>query len=351
MDPLKIDTVRLSEAGDALVIIDQTLLPNEVRYLRLRETEDICEAIRMLRVRGAPAIGVAAAFGAYLAARFAPDEQLEGSFLAACDALAASRPTAVNLFWALDRMRRAYAAVRGGEPGEIRRALRREAQAIMDEDIEISRSIGRCGLELLRPGMGILTHCNAGTLATAKYGTALAPVYAALEAGLEGLRVYCDETRPLLQGARLSAFEMVSAGVDTTLLCDNMASSLMKSGKVDIIFVGCDRVARNGDAANKIGTSGVAILAAHYGIPFYVCAPSSTMDPAIASGAEIPIEFRDGSEVTELWYAKRMAPEGVGVYNPAFDVTEAGLITGIITERGMVRAPFEAGFRELGLLG
>lgn len=351
MDPLKIDTVRLSEAGDALVIIDQTLLPNEVRYLRLRETEDICEAIRMLRVRGAPAIGVAAAFGAYLAVRFAPDEQLEGSFLAACDALAASRPTAVNLFWALDRMRRAYAAVRGGEPGEIRRALRREAQAIMDEDIEISRSIGRCGLELLRPGMGILTHCNAGTLATAKYGTALAPVYAALEAGLEGLRVYCDETRPLLQGARLSAFEMVSAGVDTTLLCDNMASSLMKSGKVDIIFVGCDRVARNGDAANKIGTSGVAILAAHYGIPFYVCAPSSTIDPAIASGAEIPIEFRDGSEVTELWYAKRMAPEGVGVYNPAFDVTEAGLITGIITERGMVRAPFEAGFRELGLLG
>ena len=351
MDPLKIDTVRLSEAGDALVIIDQTLLPNEVRYLRLRETEDICEAIRMLRVRGAPAIGVAAAFGAYLAARFAPDEQLEGSFLAACDALAASRPTAVNLFWALDRMRRAYAAVRGGEPGEIRRALRREAQAIMDEDIEISRSIGRCGLELLRPGMGILTHCNAGTLATAKYGTALAPVYAALEAGLEGLRVYCDETHPLLQGARLSAFEMVSAGVDTTLLCDNMASSLMKSGKVDIIFVGCDRVARNGDAANKIGTSGVAILAAHYGIPFYVCAPSSTIDPAIASGAEIPIEFRDGSEVTELWYAKRMAPEGVGVYNPAFDVTEAGLITGIITERGMVRAPFEAGFRELGLLG
>ena len=351
MDPLKIDTVRLSEAGDALVIIDQTLLPNEVRYLRLRETEDICEAIRMLRVRGAPAIGVAAAFGAYLAARFAPDEQLEGSFLAACDALAASRPTAVNLFWALDRMRRAYAAVRGGEPGEIRRALRREAQAIMDEDIEISRSIGRCGLELLRPGMGILTHCNAGTLATAKYGTAFAPVYAALEAGLEGLRVYCDETRPLLQGARLSAFEMVSAGVDTTLLCDNMASSLMKSGKVDIIFVGCDRVARNGDAANKIGTSGVAILAAHYGIPFYVCAPSSTIDPAIASGAEIPIEFRDGSEVTELWYAKRMAPEGVGVYNPAFDVTEAGLITGIITERGMVRAPFEAGFRELGLLG
>lgn len=349
MDPLAIDTVKLS--GDALVIIDQTLLPNEVKYLSLRETPEICEAIRLLRVRGAPAIGVAAAFGAYLAAYYAPDAELESTFFAACDMLAASRPTAVNLFWALDRMRRAYEKASSETPDEIRSALRREAQAVMDEDIEISRNIGRYGLELLRPGMGILTHCNAGTLATAKYGTALAPVYAALEEGIDGLRVYCDETRPLLQGARLSAFEMVSAGVDTTLLCDNMASSLMKSGKVDIIFVGCDRVARNGDAANKIGTSGVAILAAHYGIPFYVCAPSSTIDPAIATGAEIPIEFRDGAEVTELWYKKRMAPEGVGVYNPAFDVTDAGLITGIITERGLVRAPFEEGFKALGLLG
>ena len=351
MDPLTIDTVKLSDAGDALVIIDQTLLPNEVKYLSLRETPEICEAIRLLRVRGAPAIGVAAAFGAYLAAYYAPDAELESTFFAACDMLAASRPTAVNLFWALDRMRRAYAKASSETPDEIRSALRREAQAVMDEDIEISRNIGRYGLELLRPGMGILTHCNAGTLATAKYGTALAPVYAALEEGIDGLRVYCDETRPLLQGARLSAFEMVSAGVDTTLLCDNMASSLMKSGKVDIIFVGCDRVARNGDAANKIGTSGVAILAAHYGIPFYVCAPSSTIDPAIATGAEIPIEFRDGAEVTELWYKKRMAPEGVGVYNPAFDVTDAGLITGIITEHGLVRAPFEEGFKALGLLG
>lgn len=351
MDPLKIDTVKLSEDGSALVIIDQTLLPGRVEYLSLTRTEEIWEAIRSLRVRGAPAIGVAAGFGAYLAARYAPDEELEGRFYAACDYLAGSRPTAVNLFYAINRMREAMKRLSGGGPEEVREGLRAEAQAIMDEDIAISRGIGGHGLALLRPGMGILTHCNAGSLATAKYGTALAPVYAALEAGMEGLRVYCDETRPLLQGARLSAFEMVSAGVDTTLLCDNMASSLMKSGKVDIIFVGCDRVARNGDAANKIGTSGVAILAAHYGIPFYVCAPSSTIDPAIASGAEIPIEFRDGSEVTELWYAKRMAPEGVGVYNPAFDVTEAGLITGIITERGMVRAPFEAGFRELGLLG
>ena len=350
LDPLKIDTVRLSDEGDALVIIDQTLLPNEVKYLSLTRTEDIWEAIRALRVRGAPAIGVAAAFGAYLAARGAPDAELEARGLAACDYLATSRPTAVNLFWALDRMRRAYDGLRGRAPGDVRAALRAAAQAIMDEDIEISRSIGKYGLELLRPGMGILTHCNAGTLATAKYGTALAPVYAALDKGLSGLRVYCDETRPLLQGARLSAFELVSAGVDTTLLCDNMASSLMKSGKVDIIFVGCDRVARNGDAANKIGTSGVAILAAHYGIPFYVCAPSSTIDGAIASGEDIPIEFRDPSEVTELWYKKRMAPEGVGVYNPAFDVTDASLITGIITARGIVRAPYEEGFRALGLV-
>ena len=350
LDPLKIDTVRLSDEGDALVIIDQTLLPNEVRYLSLTAIEDIWEAIRALRVRGAPAIGVAAAFGAYLAAFYAPDAELEARFLAACDYLATSRPTAVNLFWALDRMRRAYDGLRGRAPGDVRAALRAEAQAIMDEDIEISRSIGKYGLELLRPGMGILTHCNAGTLATAKYGTALAPVYAALDKGLSGLRVYCDETRPLLQGARRAAVEMVSAGVDTTLLCDNMASSLMKSGKVDIIFVGCDRVARNGDAANKIGTSVVAILAAHYGIPFYVCAPSSTIDGAIASGEDIPIEFRDPSEVTELWYKKRMAPEGVGVYNPAFDVTDAELITGIITERGIVRAPYEEGFRALGLV-
>ena len=336
--------------GNSLALLDQTRLPVEEVWNTYTDYRKVADAIRRLVVRGAPAIGVAAAFGAYLAAHYAPDAELEGRFLAACDYLATSRPTAVNLFWALDRMRAAYGRVKALPPADIRAALRAEAQAVMDEDIEISRSIGKYGLELLRPGMGILTHCNAGTLATAKYGTALAPVYAALDHGLSGLRVYCDETRPLLQGARLSAFEMVSAGVDTTLLCDNMASSLMKSGKVDIIFVGCDRVARNGDAANKIGTSGVAILAAHYGIPFYVCAPSSTIDGAIASGEDIPIEFRPPEEVTELWYEKRMAPEGVGVYNPAFDVTDAGLITGIITERGIVRAPYEEGFRALGLV-
>ena len=345
----------LTEDGRRVRLLDQSQLPNREVWLELEEQEELAEAIRTLRVRGAPAIGVFAAYALYvLARRLADRAPVEAAFRTRlrewAAGLAATRPTAVNLFWALDRMRAAYGRVKALPPADIRAALRAEAQAVMDEDIEISRSIGRYGLSLLRPGMGILTHCNAGTLATAKYGTALAPVYAAIERGLPGLRVYCDETRPLLQGARLSAFEMVSAGVDTTLLCDNMASSLMKSGKVDIIFVGCDRVARNGDAANKIGTSGVAILAAHYGIPFYVCAPSSTIDGAIAYGADIPIEFRPPEEVTELWYEKRMAPEGVGVYNPAFDVTDAGLITGIITERGLVRAPYEEGFRALGLV-
>ncbi len=349
MDPLKIDTVKLSPDGSALVIIDQTLLPNRVEYLSLTRTEDIFEAIRSLRVRGAPAIGVAAGFGAYLAAKYAPDEEMEERFYAACDDLAGARPTAVNLFYALNRMKKAMERLSGNVPSAVREGLRAEAQAIMDEDIAISRAIGRHGLALLRPGMGILTHCNAGTLATAKYGTALAPVYAALEAGMEGLRVYCDETRPLLQGARLSAFEMLSAGVDTTLLCDNMASSLMKEGKVDIIFVGCDRVAANGDAANKIGTSAVAILAKHYGIPFYVCAPSSTIDMSLTSGTEIPIEHRAPEEVTELWYEHRMAPEGVKVYNPAFDVTDAELITGIISEHGIAEAPYGPAFRGWGL--
>ena len=325
--------------GNTLYLLDQTKLPVTEVWLAYHDWRAVAEAIRTMVVRGAPAIGISAAYAYALAA-------LAGGDLCQAKAgLAASRPTAVNLFWALERMERKASACGGSSD-----ALIAEAKAIHAEDVAMCRAMGAYGAAVVPEHARILTHCNAGTLATAKYGTALAPVYAALDHGLSGLRVYCDETRPLLQGARLSAFEMVSAGVDTTLLCDNMASSLMKSGKVDIIFVGCDRVARNGDAANKIGTSGVAILAAHYGIPFYVCAPSSTIDGAIASGEDIPIEFRDPSEVTELWYKKRMAPEGVGVYNPAFDVTDASLITGIITERGIVRAPYEEGFRALGLV-
>ena len=352
MNALELNTVVLSADRKALEILDQTLLPGTIRVLRLSALEDIWEAIRILRVRGAPAIGVCAGYALALAA-----DQIETAdkdvFFAQLhekrDYLASARPTAVNLFWALDRIERTARENRERSIPEIREILFAEADRIREEDVAISRHIGEIGFSLLRPGCGILTHCNAGTLATAKYGTATAPVYTALEHGWTDLRIYCDETRPLLQGARLTAFEMCSAGVDTTLLCDNAASSLMKSGKVDIIFVGCDRVARNGDAANKIGTSGVAILAKHYGIPFYVCAPSSTIDMSLASGEEIPIEERPAGEVTEMWYKERMAPEGVGVYNPAFDVTDHELITGIITERGLCKAPYETAFRALGI--
>jgi len=349
---LALDSVRLSADRDCLLILDQTLLPGRTEVLCLKTPEEIWEAIRTLRVRGAPAIGVAAAYGAALVASgfdTRDPETFLADFLKLKAYFATARPTAVNLFWALDRMEHTLRANLARSVFEIQSALFAEAQAIRDEDVATSRAIGELGFSLLSPGCGILTHCNAGTLATAKYGTALAPVYIALERGLRDLRVYCDETRPLLQGARLTAFEMQSAGVDTTLLCDNMASFVMQSGKIDLVLVGCDRVATNGDAANKIGTSGLAIIAKHYGIPFYVCAPSSTIDMRLRSGTEIPIEERAPEEVTEMWYKERMAPAGVGVLNPAFDVTEHGLITGIITEKGIARAPFEQSFAELGL--
>ena len=344
MDPLTLESAALSADGRSLMILDQTLLPGEVKYLSLTETEDIVEAIRALRVRGAPAIGVAAAYGLYLAAQRLDAEDMD-QFLSglrqAAETLNGARPTAVNLSWALSRMLGAAEQNRALPVAQVKALLRREADAI-------SREIGRLGLGLLRPGDGILTHCNAGTLATAKYGTALAPIYAALEAGRTDLRVYCDETRPLLQGARLTAFELQSAGVDTTLICDSMASITMARGRVDIVFVGCDRVCANGDFANKIGTSGVAILAKHYGIPFYVCAPSSTIDMGLARGEEIPIEERPPEEVTQLWYAHRMAPAGVKVDNPAFDVTDHGLVTGFITEKGIAYPPFDKAFRDFG---
>lgn len=351
MDPLTLESAALSADGRSLVILDQTLLPGEVKYLSLTETEDIVEAIRALRVRGAPAIGVAAAYGLYLAAQRLDAEDMD-QFLSglrrAAETLNGARPTAVNLSWALSRMLGAAEQNRALPVAQVKALLRREADAIRTEDIAISREIGRLGLGLLRPGDGILTHCNAGTLATAKYGTALAPIYAALEAGRTDLRVYCDETRPLLQGARLTAFELQSAGVDTTLICDSMASITMARGRVDIVFVGCDRVCANGDFANKIGTSGVAILAKHYGIPFYVCAPSSTIDMGLARGEEIPIEERPAEEVTQLWYAQPMAPAGVKVDNPAFDVTDHGLVTGFITEKGIAYPPFDKAFRDFG---
>lgn len=352
MRVLDLDTVRLSEDRSCLEILDQTLLPGTVKVLRLEKIEDIFEAIRYLRVRGAPAIGVCAGYAMALAASRIEAADYEGflaAFLEKKAYLAGARPTAVNLFWALDRMERALRECSDRPVPEIRERLFAEAQAIRDEDVAISRRIGEIGFSLIKPGDGILTHCNAGTLATAKYGTATAPMYVAWEKGMRDFHVYCDETRPLLQGARLTAFELHDAGIDTTLICDNMACAVMQAGKVNLVFVGCDRVAANGDTANKIGTSGVAVLAKHYGIPFYVCAPTSTIDCSIQTGAQIPIEERNPAEVTEMWYKERMAPEGVKVYNPAFDVTDHSLITGIITERGLCRAPYEEAFRKLGI--
>jgi methylthioribose-1-phosphate isomerase len=261
------------------------------------------------------------------------------------DYLNSARPTAVNLRWALERMAHVLEANTGAHTaplhgtearGRILDALRDEALAIEAEDTAVCKKIGEYGAELLKPGMGVLTHCNAGALAASRYGTALAPVYVAKERGVD-VRVYADETRPLLQGARLTAFELNRAGVDVTLICDNMASAVMGQGWVDTVLVGCDRVAANGDTANKIGTSGVAILAKAYGIPFYVCAPFSTIDFATPTGAEIIIEERDAAEVTNMWYEKPMAPAGIKVYNPAFDVTPSGYITGFITERGIIK--------------
>lgn len=352
MNALMLDTVKLSENREYLEILDQTLLPKTVKVLNIGKLEDIWEAIKVLRVRGAPAIGVTAALGIALCSSKLETKDInefEKEFLKMKDYLASSRPTAVNLFWALNRMEKTFNKNKDKSISEIKEILFKEAEDIRQEDIQISRNIGEIGLELLHEGDGILTHCNAGTLATAKYGTATAPMYLALEKGLKNLRVYCDETRPLLQGARLTSFEMFNAGIDTTLICDNMASIVMKKGLIDIVFVGCDRVARNGDAANKIGTSGVAILAKHYGIPFYICAPSSTIDMDTACGDDIPIEERNPDEVTTMWYKERMAPEGVKVYNPAFDVTDHSLITGIITEKGLCTAPFDKAFEKLGI--
>ncbi len=345
---LNYDTVSLDEEARALVIIDQTLLPGEIRLLRLTKQPEIWEAIQKLRVRGAPAIGVAAAIGLYLAAEEIGETDRE-RFLRALRAAGAylnsARPTAVNLSWALRRMERAAAGCPGG-PEDCREVLRRECLAIWAEDVDVCRRLGENGLSLVEPGDGLLTHCNAGQLATVRYGTATAPMYLGQERGY-GFRVYCDETRPLLQGARLTSFELSSAGIDTTLICDNMAASLMKRGEIDAVFVGCDRVARNGDTANKIGTLGVAVLAKHFGIPFYVAAPSSTIDPDTPTGAEIVIEERDGAEVAEMWYEKRMAPAGIKIWDPAFDVTDHEFITAFVTEYGVVRPPYDRGLAEI----
>ncbi|MWC26936.1 S-methyl-5-thioribose-1-phosphate isomerase [Paenibacillus sp. MMS18-CY102] len=336
-------------AGTHLDLLDQRLLPEEVLYLPLQTSESVWDAIKHLAVRGAPAIGIAAAYGVVLGSR-----NVEGSVQAwlqtvneTAEYLATSRPTAVNLFWALDRMkaRAAQLAADGLSLEACKQALLGDAIAIQSEDEETCRLIGVHALELFEDGMGVLTHCNAGGLATAKYGTALAPFYLAKERGID-LKVFADETRPVLQGARLTAFELHQAGVDVTLICDNMAGMVMSKGWVNAVIVGTDRVAANGDVANKIGTYSVAVLAKAHGIPFYVACPLSTIDLNTPSGDLIPIEERHAEEITE-GFGKRTAPQGVKVFNPAFDVTPHEYVTAIITEKGIVRPPFNVNLKKL----
>lgn len=336
-------------AGDVLDLLDQRLLPEQTVYLKLSTPQDVWEAIRELKVRGAPAIGIAAAYGVVLGVQGfegAP-EAMAAEAVRHAEYLATSRPTAVNLFWALDRMKaKARELASAGASGEAFYAsMLDEAKRIQAEDEETNRRIGENALTLFKDGMGVLTHCNAGGLATSKYGTALAPFYLALEQGVQ-LKVYADETRPVLQGARLTAFELHQAGVDVTLITDNMAGHVMSKGWVQAVIVGTDRVAANGDVANKIGTYSVAVLAKAHNIPFYVACPLSTIDLSTPTGADIPIEERHPDEVTQ-GFGRRTAPEGVAVYNPAFDVTPNHLVTAIITEKGIVRAPYDVGLRKL----
>lgn len=329
-------------------LLDQRLLPEEVVYLPLTTQEDVWEAIRHLKVRGAPAIGIAAAYGVVIASQqAATTEEWLDAVQQSAQYLATSRPTAVNLFWALDRMKAAadQFIAQGFSLADCKKTLEQEAIAIQQQDEQTNRAIGEYALSLFKEDMGVLTHCNAGGLATAKYGTALAPFYIAKERGIN-LRVYADETRPVLQGARLTAFELQQAGVDVTLICDNMAGMVMSKGWVDAVIVGTDRVAANGDVANKIGTYSVAVLAKAHGIPFYVACPLSTIDLNTPTGAEIPIEERPDEEITE-GFGKRTAPKGVKVYNPAFDVTPNEYVTGIITEKGIVTAPYKENLRKL----
>lgn len=384
---LDYETVDLDLETDELVIIDQTLLPGKTEIIRLKTAQEIWDAIYLLRVRGAPAIGVAAAMGIYILAKqiavemnmldrtngagqseiknVAREETLNNEqpetqnasqleifetfyaeFVKQKEFLNSARPTAVNLSWALERMDRLCNSMKEESVADIIVSLQKEALEIKNEDIRVCKAIGEYGLSLVKPGDGILTHCNAGQLATCKYGTATAPIYLGHERGYN-FKVFADETRPLLQGARLTAYELHSAGVDVTLICDNMASTVMKNGWVNAVFVGCDRVAANGDAANKIGTSGVAAIAKYYGVPVYICAPTSTIDMNTPTGAEIKIEQRPAEEVTEMWYKERMAPNNVKVFNPAFDVTDHELIAGIVTEYGVAKAPYEKAFKEI----
>lgn len=335
--------------GDALRIIDQTVLPLEERYITCRTVEDVAEAIKSMKVRGAPAIGCVAAFGMVLAARAASDKARELSEMLnalnrAREMLSSTRPTAVNLFWALDRMMK-VAAMFEGSASELVSALEAEAISIARDDFEANMRMGMFGAKLIPERANILTHCNAGALATAGYGTALGVIRAAHEQGKK-VHVWVDETRPFLQGARLTAWELQQDGIPFTLISDNAAGMLMRSKMVDLVIVGADRIAANGDVANKIGTYSLAVLAKHHGIPFYVAAPTSTIDLSCRKGDEIPIEQRDGEEVRTI-LGMRIVPYDVPVFNPAFDVTPHELVEAIITERGIVKPPFEEGLKSI----
>ena len=339
---VNVDNVKLTEDGKAVVIIDQTQLPNRTEYLTLGTAKDLYDAIFELKVRGAPAIGICAGFGIYCLAQTIETEDYEEflkKFVEYKDYINSSRPTAVNLSWALNRMEKVVVDAKGKTVAEIKELLNKECHMIQAEDLEMCKKISEYGLSLIKDGDGILTHCNAGPLATSKYGTALGPLFLGKEKGMN-FKVFADETRPLLQGARLTSYELQKGGIDVTLICDNMASLVMKNGWVQACLVGCDRIAANGDAANKIGTSGVAILAKYYGIPFYVLGPTSTIDMNCATGDDIYIELRSEDEIKKKFYEKPMALEEVKCYNPAFDVTNHELIAAIVTEKGICRPPY-----------
>ena len=328
-------TVGFDTVNNKAVFIDQTLLPTEYKEVSTDDFDEMYDAIKQLKVRGAPAIGVFTAISLAVLMNKSEAKEYEALFAELkdyCEKLILCRPTAVNLKWAAEEM---LSVAEKCNAESFKPNLTNKALSIIDEDVAVCRKIGEYGAELLKNSNAILTHCNAGRLATVKYGTALSPVYVSKENG-HNIKVFADETRPLLQGARLTAFELCDADIDTTVICDNMASYVMKNGLVDAVLVGCDRVALNGDMANKIGTSGVAILAKHYNIPFYVCMPFSTFDKNIKSGDDIEIEMRDGSEIGDMWYENRMLPQNAKTLNPAFDVTDHSLITAFVTEKGVI---------------
>jgi methylthioribose-1-phosphate isomerase len=338
-----VETIEWTPAG--VVMIDQTKLPHETVFVTCRDYKEVASAIKTMIIRGAPAIGVAAAMGVAIGVQQADENNLDAEFAEICSVLAATRPTAVNLFWGIERMRRLYASLAGQPVAAIRDALVREAVLVKKEDIAICKSIGAHGADLVPDGKTVLTHCNAGALATAGYGTALGVIRAAAAAG-KNIDVFADETRPWLQGARLTAWELQQDGIPTTLITDNMAGHFLRSGRIGCVVVGADRIAANGDVANKIGTYSVAVLAKENNVPFYVAAPISTLDLTLDTGDKIPIEERASVEVTSV-HGVPIAPDGIGVKNPAFDVTPNRYVAAIITEKGVARPPFTESLRAL----